>query len=346
MRQDGAHSSHDGNAHAHSTAAGMTSHMDGSTTNTTKSSDIAAALVADTPSDHAAGHLLGAADIRRIAADAGVTPTKKFGQNFVIDPGTVRRIVREAGVQPGESVIEVGPGLGSLTLALLEAGAQVTAIEIDPPLAQRLPQTISEFMPDAANRLHVVNHDALTVTAEHLPQAAAADRLTLVANLPYNVATPIVLTLLERFPAMDRFLVMVQKEVADRLSAQPGSKIYGTPSVKLAWYGNAERVGLIGRNVFWPAPNVDSALVLFSKQGDAWCNRTDAPSRDEVFALINAAFSQRRKTLHAALKKIVSDEAYEHAHIDPTRRGETLTIDEFVALALGVRASTSTEVQA
>lgn len=346
MRQDGAHSSHDGNTHAYETAAGMTGYMDGGTTNTTKSSDIAAALMADAPSDHAAGHLLGAADIRRIAADAGVTPTKKFGQNFVIDPGTVRRIVREAGVQPGENVIEVGPGLGSLTLALLEAGARVTAVEIDPPLAQRLPQTIAEFMPDAANRLHVVNHDALTVTAEHLPQAAAADRLTLVANLPYNVATPIVLTLLERFPAMNRFLVMVQKEVADRLSAQPGGKIYGTPSVKLAWYGKAERVGLIGRNVFWPAPNVDSALVLFSKQDDAWCNRADAPSRDEVFALIDAAFSQRRKTLHAALKRIVPDEAYEHAHIDPTRRGENLTIDEFVALALGVRASTSTEVQA
>ena len=215
--------------------------------------------------EHTQGHLLGAADIRRIAADAGISPTKKFGQNFVIDPGTVRRIVREAGVTADDHVLEVGPGLGSLTLAILETGATMTAVEIDPPVAERLPKTIAEFMPDAVDRFRVVNRDALTVNPENLPDFKDDDSFTLVANLPYNVATPILLTLLERFDNLGTFLVMVQKEVADRLSEKPGSKIYGTPSVKLAWYGTAERVGVIGRNVFWPAPNVDSALVLFKR---------------------------------------------------------------------------------
>lgn len=281
------------------------------------------------------GNLLGAADIRRIAAEEGITPTKKFGQNFVIDPGTVRRIVREAGVDPGDQVMEVGPGLGSLTLAILETGADLTAVEIDPPLTQRLPQTIAEFMPNAADRFRVVNMDALKVTPSQLPQLADAATFTLVANLPYNVATPILLTLLERFGNLDSFLVMVQKEVAERLSAQPGSKVYGTPSVKLAWYGTAKSVGNIGRNVFWPAPNVDSALVRFERHA------TDDPrnpnnrdvERDLVFRLIDASFAQRRKTLHAALRKIVPSGAFERAGIDSTRRGETLDIDEFVALA-------------
>ena len=189
----------------------------------------------------ATGHLLGAADIRRIAADAGISPTKKFGQNFVIDPGTVRRIVREAGVTAADHVMEVGPGLGSLTLAILETGATMTAVEIDPPLAERLPGTVAEFMPEATSRLTVVNRDALTVTPENVPDFSDDASFTLVANLPYNVATPILLTLLERFDNLGSFLVMVQKEVADRLAAKPGSKIYGTPSVKLSWYGTAER---------------------------------------------------------------------------------------------------------
>ena len=284
------------------------------------------------------GNLLGAADIRRIAAEEGITPTKKFGQNFVIDPGTVRKIVREAGVDAGDQVMEVGPGLGSLTLAILETGADLTAVEIDPPLAQRLPQTIAEFMPNATNRFRVVNMDALKVTPSQLPQLADAATFTLVANLPYNVATPILLTLLERFDNLGSFLVMVQKEVADRLAAKPGYKIYGTPSVKLAWYGTAERVGVIGRNVFWPAPNVDSALVLFKRYPGGHTPAADnadgsVVDRETVFRLIDAAFGQRRKTLHAALKKIVPSEAFEKAGIDPTRRGETLTIDEFVALA-------------
>lgn len=288
--------------------------------------------------EHTQGHLLGAADIRRIAADAGISPTKKFGQNFVIDPGTVRRIVREAGVTADDHVLEVGPGLGSLTLAILETGATMTAVEIDPPVAERLPKTIAEFMPDAVDRFRVVNRDALTVNPENLPDFKDDDSFTLVANLPYNVATPILLTLLERFDNLGTFLVMVQKEVADRLSEKPGSKIYGTPSVKLAWYGTAERVGVIGRNVFWPAPNVDSALVLFKRYPDGHTPAADnadgsVVDRETVFRLIDAAFGQRRKTLHAALKKIVPSEAFEKAGIDPTRRGETLTIDEFVALA-------------
>lgn len=288
--------------------------------------------------EHTQGHLLGAADIRRIAADAGISPTKKFGQNFVIDPGTVRRIVREAGVTADDHVLEVGPGLGSLTLAILETGATMTAVEIDPPVAERLPKTIAEFMPDAVDRFRVVNRDALTVNPENLPDFKDDDSFTLVANLPYNVATPILLTLLERFDNLGAFLVMVQKEVADRLSEKPGSKIYGTPSVKLAWYGTAERVGVIGRNVFWPAPNVDSALVLFKRYPGGHTPAVDnadgsVVDRETVFRLIDAAFGQRRKTLHAALKKIVPSEAFEKAGIDPTRRGETLTIDEFVALA-------------
>ena len=278
----------------------------------------------------AQGRLLGAADIRRIAAEAGISPTKKFGQNFVIDPDTVRRIVREAGVTADDHVLEVGPGLGSLTLAILETGATMTAVEIDPPVAERLPGTISEFMPDAVNRFRVVNRDALTVTPENLPDFQNDDSFTLVANLPYNVATPILLTLLERFDNLGTFLVMVQKEVADRLSEKPGSKIYGTPSVKLAWYGTAERVGIIGRNVFWPAPNVDSALVLFKRYEGGHTPSANNPDgsvvdRENVFRLIDAA-----------LKKIVPSEAFEQAGIDPTRRGETLAIDEFVALARAV----------
>lgn len=176
----------------------------------------------------------------------------------------MRRIVREADVTTNDHVMEVGPGLGSLTLAILETGATMTAVEIDPPLAERLPRTVAEFMPEAADRLTVVNRDALTVTPDNVPDFNGDTSFTLVANLPYNVATPILLTLLERFDSLGSFLVMVQKEVADRLAAKPGSKIYGTPSVKLAWYGTAERVGTIGRNVFWPAPNVDSALVKFT----------------------------------------------------------------------------------
>lgn len=257
--------------------------------------------------EHASGRLLGAADIRRIAAEAGISPTKKFGQNFVIDPGTVRKIVRAAGVTAQDHVMEVGPGLGSLSLAILETGATMTAVEIDPSVAERVPHTIAEFMPEATDRFRVVLSDALAVTPENLPDFNNDDHFMLVANLPYNVATPIVLTLLERFPNLTSFVVMVQKEVADRLCAKPGSKIYGAPSVKLAWFGEAEHAGTIGRNVFWPAPNVDSALVKFTRyeQGSLPVAEELHVDRREVFALVDAAFGQRRKTLHAALKKLV-----------------------------------------
>ena len=275
--------------------------------------------------------LLGAADIRRIADQAGIHPTKRLGQNFVIDPGTVRRIVRLAGVKPGQSVLEVGPGLGSLTLGLLEAGCLVTADEIDSGLARRLPQTVSERMPEALDRLTVINRDALTLTPQLAGDAGRTADLTLVANLPYNVATPIILTLLARFANLSRFLVMVQKEVADRLTAGPGSKVYGTPSLKLAWYGRATQAGRIGRHVFWPAPNVDSALVSFVRDEEGHIGE-DERTRIRVFALIDAAFGQRRKTLHAALKGLVSPEAFKAAGIDPSRRGETMTIAEFAVL--------------
>ncbi|MBI0061997.1 16S rRNA (adenine(1518)-N(6)/adenine(1519)-N(6))-dimethyltransferase RsmA [Bifidobacterium apousia] len=275
--------------------------------------------------------LLGAADIRRIADQAGIHPTKRLGQNFVIDPGTVRRIVRLAGVEPGQSVLEVGPGLGSLTLGLLEAGCLVTADEIDSGLARRLPQTVSERMPEALDRLTLINRDALTLTPQLAGDAGRTADLTLVANLPYNVATPIILTLLARFANLSRFLVMVQKEVADRLTAGPGSKVYGAPSLKLAWYGRATQAGRIGRHVFWPAPNVDSALVSFVRDEEGHIGE-DERTRIRVFALIDAAFGQRRKTLHAALKGLVSPEAFKAAGIDPSRRGETMTIAEFAVL--------------
>ena len=284
--------------------------------------------------------LLGAADIRRIADQAGIHPTKRLGQNFVIDPGTVRRIVRLAGVKPGQSVLEVGPGLGSLTLGLLEAGCLVTADEIDSGLARRLPETVSERMPEALDRLTVINRDALTLTPQLADEAGRTADLTLVANLPYNVATPIILTLLARFANLSRFLVMVQKEVADRLTATPGSKVYGAPSLKLAWYGHASQAGRIGRHVFWPAPNVESALVSFTRDKDGR-EHSDEGTRARVFSLIDAAFGQRRKTLHAALKGLVTAEAFQAAGIDPARRGETMTIEEFVALEQARREVTA-----
>lgn len=275
------------------------------------------------------GSLLGAADIRRIAAEEGITPTKKFGQNFVIDPGTVKKIVTASKINSNDFVMEVGPGLGSLTLAILQAGANLTAVEIDPPLAKRLPSTVKEFMPNALERFNVILKDALELNAQDVPNLANAQHFTLVANLPYNVATPIILTLLEKFNNLTSFLVMVQKEVADRLCAQPGTKTYGTPSVKLAWYGESQKAGLIGRNVFWPAPNVDSALVYFERNNEI---REDEQEREKVFKIIDAAFQQRRKTLHSALKGIISNKSYDIAGIDPTRRGETLTCAEFLAL--------------
>jgi 16S rRNA (adenine1518-N6/adenine1519-N6)-dimethyltransferase len=266
--------------------------------------------------------------VRALAQRLGIRPTKTLGQNFVVDAGTVRRIVRAAGVTAGDAVVEVGPGLGSLTLGLLEAGARVVAVEIDPVLATELPRTVAARQPAAADRLTVLAADALQVT--ELP----GDPHTLVANLPYNVAVPVLLTALERFPGLRGGLVMVQAEVADRLVAPPGSRTYGAPSAKLAWYASAGRAGSIARSVFWPVPNVDSALVRFARREPP----PTTASREDVFRVVDAAFAQRRKTLRAALagwagSPAAAERALVAAGVDPAARGETLGIARFAAVA-------------
>jgi 16S rRNA (adenine1518-N6/adenine1519-N6)-dimethyltransferase len=273
--------------------------------------------------------LLGPAEVRQLAAELDLRPTKQRGQNFVIDANTVRRIVREAGVGHDDVVVEVGPGLGSLTLALLEGGARVVAIEIDERLATRLPVTIAEHAPDALDRLHVVTADALRVTEVPGPPPT-----TLVANLPYNVSVPVLLHLLTLLPSLERGLVMVQAEVADRLAAGPGSKVYGIPSVKAAWFADVRRAGTVGRHVFWPEPNVDSGLV-------SWVRR-DPPAttatRQQVFAVVDAAFAQRRKGLRGALRGLAgsteaAEKALAAAGIAPLERGESLTVADFARIA-------------
>ena len=271
--------------------------------------------------------LFGAADVRALAEELGVRPTKKLGQNFVHDANTVRRIVRLADVRPDDVVLEVGPGLGSLTLALLEAAASVVAVEIDPVLSARLPRTAEERAP--GTELHVVLADALRITATDLPEAPTA----LVANLPYNVAVPVVLHLLAKLPTLRHGLVMVQSEVADRLAAGPGEPAYGSPSAKLAWYADARRAGPVPRGVFWPVPGVDSALVAFTRH-----DRTPPGDRRAVFAAVDAAFAQRRKSLRAALagwagSPAEAERRLRAAGIDPSERGEQLGIDRFAALA-------------
>jgi 16S rRNA (adenine1518-N6/adenine1519-N6)-dimethyltransferase len=267
--------------------------------------------------------------VRSLAASLGLRPTKQRGQNFVIDPNTVRRIVRAADLAPDELVLEVGPGLGSLTLALLAEGHRVTAVEIDPLLASALPGTIAEYAPAQASSFRVVLADAMTVSADEIGPVEAV-----VANLPYNVSVPVLLHLLEIAPTMRHGLVMVQSEVADRLAAPPGSRTYGVPSAKAAWYAEVRRAGPIGRNVFWPAPNVDSGLVAFARRPAP----ETAASREQVFAVIEAAFSQRRKTVRSALARWMPDRArldavFEAAGIDPTLRGEMLGIEDFARIA-------------
>lgn len=293
--------------------------------------------IPDRPDTADSGRLLGATDVHRLAEDLGVIPTKRLGQNFVIDPGTVRRIVRTAEVAEGDRVLEIGPGLGSLTLALLEAGCGVTAVEIDPRLGARLPDTARRFMPDRADALTVLVKDGMLLKAKDLDANGESSDFTLVSNLPYNIATPLVLTLLSGMPHLTRFTIMVQREVADRMVAGPGSRSYGSPSVKLAWYGKATRTGSIGRNVFWPAPNVDSALVSFVRLPDGSGTREDAQLRERVFRLIDAAFGQRRKTLRHALRGLVPPAAFQDCGIDAARRGETLSVDDFIALASRAR---------
>ncbi len=270
--------------------------------------------------------LLGASDIRTLAAELGVTPTKKLGQNFVHDANTVRKIVSLAHVQPGDDVLEVGPGLGSLTLGLLEVGARVTAVEIDPRLAARLMQTATERIPGCD--VTVVTADALTVT--RLPHAPRR----LVANLPYNVSVPVLLHALEWFGSIETALVMVQAEVGERIAAAPGSKVYGSPSVKAAWWGTWSVAGTVSRQVFWPVPNVDSVLVGFERGTPPG----DEALRQRTFSLVDAAFGQRRKMLRQSLSTIfgssaAASDALERAGISPEARGETLTLGQFVRLA-------------
>jgi 16S rRNA (adenine1518-N6/adenine1519-N6)-dimethyltransferase len=280
--------------------------------------------------------LLGAAEIRALAAELDVTPTKKLGQNFVVDANTVRRIVQVARVLPGDRVVEVGPGLGSLTLAILESGASVTAVEIDHRLAQRLPSTAAAHgVTDGA--LTVIDADALRIS--ELP----GDPTVLVANLPYNVSVPVLLHFLETFPALQRGVVMVQAEVGERLAAPPGSKTYGAPSVKAAWYGRWRLAGTVSRQVFWPVPNVDSVLVAFERDAES---RGTEEERRRTFAIVDAAFQQRRKMLRQALSSVLrpaepaggssasaASAVLERADVAPTARGEELSIEDFVRIA-------------
>jgi 16S rRNA (adenine1518-N6/adenine1519-N6)-dimethyltransferase len=278
--------------------------------------------------------LLGPAEIRALAAELGVRPTKRLGQNFVHDPNTIRRIVRTAELEPGERVLEVGPGLGSLTLGLLEAGYPVTAVEIDPVLAERLPQTVRSRLPGA--RLDVIAADALRLTRAPDPAPTA-----LVANLPYNVAVPVLLHLLELLPSVERGLVLVQAEVADRLAAGPGSKVYGVPSVKTAWYAQATRAGVVPASVFWPVPNVESGLVRLIRRPPPGVG--DGITRTDVFAVVDAAFAQRRKTLRAALagwagNAETAERVLRAAGVDPSARGETLDVAGYARVASARRS--------
>ncbi len=303
--------------------------------------------------------LLGPSEIRQLAERLGIRPSKRLGQNFVIDAGTVNRITALAALDPSDVVLEVGPGLGSLTLPLLAAARRVLAVELDPVLAAELPRTVAARAPGLASRLEVMTADAARVTS--LPGEPPT---VLVANLPYNVAVPVVLHLLATVPALRRALVMVQAEVADRMTAPPGSRTYGVPSVKLAWYGRARRAGSVPRSVFWPVPRVDSGLVAFTRhdppdgaagagpaEGDGGAGGADAPSgagapadgaelarREDVFAVVDAAFAQRRKTLRAALtpwagSAVRAEQILRAAGVDPALRGEALAVSDFVRIA-------------
>src|SRR6476619_251161 len=279
---------------------------------------------------HPAGpRLLGPAEVRSLAAELDLRPTKQRGQNFVIDANTVRRIVRESAVTVDDVVVEVGPGLGSLTLALLEVAQRVVAIEVDEVLAGRLPQTIAAYAPEQQERFEVVLGDAMRIDAIPGPPPTA-----LVANLPYNVSVPVLLHMLSLLPSLERGLVMVQAEVADRLAASPGSKVYGVPSVKAAWYADVRRAGTVGRNVFWPAPNVDSGLVAWTRRDPPVTTAT----REQVFAVVDAAFAHRRKVLRGALRDLAGSgdaagAALDAAGIDPLARGESLSVEQFARLA-------------
>ena len=271
--------------------------------------------------------LLGAAQIRELAAALELKPSKSLGQNFVIDSNVCTKIVRTAAVGPTDIALEIGPGLGSLTLALLESAASVVAVEIDPRLAGQLPITVANHCEHPKN-LTVLNQDALTI------EALPVDPTVLVANLPYNVSVPVLLHLLEKFESLRTGVVMVQAEVADRLAAKPGTKDYGIPSVKAAWWAEVKGAGSVSRSVFWPAPNVDSKLVSFTRRQTPG----DEVLRRKVFTIIDAAFAQRRKMLRSALSSLygsssAAEQILKRADIDPTLRGEALEITGFCAIA-------------
>lgn len=275
--------------------------------------------------------LLGPADVRSLAERLGKRPTKTRGQNFMVDPGTVRRIVRTSGVGAEDVVLEIGPGLGSLTLGLVAAARSVVAVEVDPVLAAALPATVTAHAPAYADKLTVVERDALAVGPDDLGDPLPT---ALVANLPYNVAVPVLLRVLAELPSVRHALVLVQAEVADRLAATPGSRTYGVPSVKAAWFADVRKAGAVSRGVFWPRPNVDSGLVTLVRRDPP---RTSA-SRADVFTAVDAAFAQRRKTLRSALAgwaggADAAQRVLEAAGIDPRARGETLTVADFARIA-------------
>ena len=269
---------------------------------------------------------LGSQQIRALAKELDLRPTKKLGQNFVIDPNTIRKIVSAAELNPSDKVVEIGPGLGSLTLGLLDVVSELVVVEVDEKLANRLAKTVAEKAP--GRRLKIINADALKI------QSLPFEPTALVANLPYNISVPVLLHFLETFPSIKMGLVLVQAEVAERLVAKPGSKVYGAPSVKMAWYANASLRSQVSRNVFWPVPNVDSSLVYFEKRA----NPFHQSLREKVFALIDAAFAQRRKTLRQALQQWAgspdrAQKILEECGISPQARGEQLSVEQFIELA-------------
>jgi 16S rRNA (adenine1518-N6/adenine1519-N6)-dimethyltransferase len=285
---------------------------------------------------NAAPALLGPTAIRQLAARLGIRPSKRLGQNFVVDGGTVTRITALAGVTEDDVVLEVGPGFGSLTLPLLAAARRVLAVEIDPLLAAELPRTVAARAPGLADRL-----DVLAADAARVPELPGEPPTALVANLPYNVAVPVVLHLLATVPSLRRGLIMVQAEVADRMSAPPGSRVYGVPSVKLAWYADVRRAGQVPRSVFWPVPRVDSGLVAFARREPPGADA--AVGRADVFAVVDAAFAQRRKTLRAALapwagSPVRAERVLRAAGVDPALRGEALAVTDFVRIAAAAAA--------
>lgn len=293
---------------------------------TNPSASLGLCFVADNTSG-----LLGATEIRRLAEHLGVTPTKKLGQNFVHDANTIRRIVQIAGVGVGDHVLEVGPGLGSLTLGLVESGARVSVIEIDQRLAEALPATVEKYFP--GHSVTIITADALTVSD------VPGDPTALVANLPYNTSVPITLHLLQCLPSLTRVVVMVQAEVAERLAATPGSKAYGAPSVKARWYGSWSVAGSVSRQVFWPVPNVDSLLVAMEKTAAPG----DESLRRVVFELVDHAFATRRKMVRGALAGLLGpqrvSQLIEQAGLSPQARGEQWSLEDFVALARVVQGS-------